>query len=329
MAMRVLGGLTLEPFGEHNIEELHAFFESQAGAGLYSFPLETFKRVTLDDADFNPDYSIVARDEASKEIVAAFFAVARSARISLRGKNLTLSSTVLTLFAVREDRRRKGIGTAVLSLLLARLKAGKWPAKERKKGLTIRIKKIYMMAAPPNYIWPGLDPRYTAAFFFLKKNGFKRSGERQNLGYDIPAAMEQPPDRWGDITIGRATALDRDATVDYIARNDSGFWAEEAGLGFKHDPPTVFVAKDPEGSVVGFAAHSLQFPGSFGPTSVHRKLRGKGLGGALLKWCAYDLKRAGLTTMVIMWVVGNTMKFYSKSIGARVHQVYWTMQRWL
>ncbi|MBN2154332.1 MAG: GNAT family N-acetyltransferase, partial [Candidatus Lokiarchaeota archaeon] len=118
------GGLAIEPFSEGNVEELHAFFEAQAGAGLYSFPLETFKRATVADADFDPEYSIVARDEASKEIVAAFFAVARSARLSLLGKVVTVSSAVLTMFAVREGRRRKGIGTALLSTLLARLKAG-------------------------------------------------------------------------------------------------------------------------------------------------------------------------------------------------------------
>jgi len=323
----LLEGLSLEPFSKGNIEELHVFFEKQAGAGFYSFPLDTFKRVTVDDDDFNPDFSIVAKDEASKEIVAAMLAVARSAPIFVRGRRITLSTAVLMFFAVREERRRRGIGTAVLSLLLARLKSGKWPAKERKKGFTIRIKKVYLMAAPPNYIWPGLDPRYTAAYFFLKKNGFKHRGERQNLGYDIPTAMERPPNKIGHVTISRATAGDRDATVAYVARNDNGFWAEEIQLGFKRDPPTVYVAKDPEGQVVGFAGHSLQFPGSFGPTSVLRSLRGKGVGGGLLKWCAHDIKQAGLTTMVIMWVVGDTMKFYAKSIGAKVYQVYWVMHR--
>ncbi|MEX2680654.1 MAG: GNAT family N-acetyltransferase [Candidatus Sigynarchaeota archaeon] len=323
----MLGGFTLEPFSKDNIGELHAFFEKEAGAGLYSFPIETFERVTIDDPDFDPDYSIVARDPTSREIVAAMLAVARCAPVLVHGRRVTLSTAVLMLFAVRADRRRQGIGTAMLSTLLARLKAGKWPAKERRTRLTIRIKKVYVMAAPPNYIWPGLDPRYTAAYFFLKKNGFKHKGERQNLGYDIPAAMERPPDKFGDITIGRATAGDRDATVSYVAKNDNGFWAEEIKLGFKHDPPTVFVAKDPGGHVVGFAGHSLQFPGSFGPTSVLRSLRGKGVGGGLLKWCAYDMKQAGLRTMVIMWVVGDTMKFYAKSIGARVHQVYWVMHR--
>ncbi len=327
MATNVLDGLALEPFTDSNIEELHGFFESQAGAGLYSFPLDTFKRVTVNDEDFNPEFSIVAREETSKQIVAAFFAVARTARISLKGKWATLASTALTMFAVRDGWRRKGIGSAILSQLIARLKTGKWPSKERKQGLTIRIKKVYIMAAPPNYIWPGLDPRYTAAFFFLKKNGFKHTGERQNLGYDIPAAMEKPQDRYGEVTIVRAAAEDRDATVEYTRRNDNGFWAEEVGLGFKHDKPTVFVAKDPDGHIVGFAGHSLHFPGSFGPTSVLRSLRGKGVGGGLLKWCAYDIKQAGLPTMTIMWVEGDTMKFYSKSIGARVLQVYWIMHR--
>jgi hypothetical protein len=65
MATNVLGGLALEPFSDTNIEELHDFFESQANAGLYSFPLDTFKRVTVNDEDFNPEYSIVERPSKS------------------------------------------------------------------------------------------------------------------------------------------------------------------------------------------------------------------------------------------------------------------------
>ena len=49
MAIHVPDGLTLEPFSKNNIEELHSFFETHASAGLYSFPLDTFKRVTVND----------------------------------------------------------------------------------------------------------------------------------------------------------------------------------------------------------------------------------------------------------------------------------------
>jgi|GEM_PF-2075582 len=325
--MDVLEAFKIEPFSSDNVAELHEFFESQASQGLYSFSLDTFKRVTTDDKDFNPNLSIVARDVGTGDIIAAFLLLHRRACVAVKGRKVTLKMPVLTFFAVHEASRRKGIGSEILQELLARRKGARDHAREEKHGFTITLRKVNVMAAPPNYIWPGLDPRYTPAYFFLKTNGFKHGGERQNLGFSIPDDMQEPPSQCDGITVTRASLGDFDAIVKFVGRHFTGFWSEEIQLAFKNDPVSAFIAKDSSGSVVGFAGHSIQFPGSFGPTGVLKSLRGKGLGGTLLKWCAFDIKNEGMNKMIIMWVEGDTMKFYAKSIGARIDQEYWTMHR--
>lgn len=305
--------LVLEPFSPENVEAVHAFFE--ANAGLYSFPIATFKQASILDDDFDPDVSIVARARASGDIVGAFLAIIRRAKVTVRGKEFTYTFTTLNMFCVHPGHRRQGIGSALLGELLSRLR--------RKKR-----RKVRLMASAPNYLFPGLDPRYTAAVFFLKKNGFTRGkGEKQNLLYTIPATMMEPPSSIAGFTIRRAIATDEPGVTAYIKKAHPGFWASEVQLAFRRDPVPTFIAVDGDGVVVGFASHSIQFPGSFGPTGVSKEVRGKGVGGVLLRWCAWDLKAGGSTKMIIMWVEGETMKFYSKAIGARVHHVYWTFQR--
>ncbi|MFX0100054.1 MAG: GNAT family N-acetyltransferase, partial [Candidatus Hodarchaeota archaeon] len=95
----------------------------------------------------------------------------------------------------------------------------------------------------------------------------------------------------------------------------------------EEEPYTTFIARNQEGVLIGYASHSIGFEGTFGPTEVEKSERGKGIGGTLLKWCAYDLKEMGISQMVIRWVVGHNIHYYSKSLGARIGQVFWLMKK--
>ncbi|MHA1793708.1 MAG: GNAT family N-acetyltransferase [Promethearchaeota archaeon] len=309
----ILDSFYIEEFREDNLKEVHEFFESQAGS-LYSFPLKTFRNATLDDTDFIPDLSIVIKS-GKKEIISAMMAIIRKTTVAVHGRLVPYTSTILSMFAVHERYRRRGIGSAMLSLLFTRLKRYK-------------RRKISLMVSVPRYFWPGLDPRYTAAYFFLKKNGFKRRRkERINLSYQIPDEMEMPASETNGFLIQRARHEDKEATFNYVKRNFIGFWHEEVKLSFLNEPCTTFLLKDGDGAIVGFASHSIHFPGSFGPTGVNKNLRGQGLGSLLLKWCMWDIKQSGMDKAIIMWVEGETIKFYSKAIGARIDHVYWPFSR--
>ncbi|MHA1368460.1 MAG: GNAT family N-acetyltransferase [Promethearchaeota archaeon] len=303
----------IESFTTENINDIHTFFEKHAG--LYSLSIEEFKNATIEDQDFDPILSIVLKSKDCNEIIAAFFAIIRKTKIFFKKREINYTFTTLNLFAVHQDYRRKGIGSALLKILFSRLKK-----KKRRK--------VKLMTSVPNYLWPGLDPRYTEAYFFLKKNRFKRGkGEKKNLIYYIPENLEKPPRKLNGVTISRITPAEFSETVEYIKKYHAGFWPVEVQLSFKNQPCTTFIAKDENDKVIGFASHSIGFKGSFGPTGVKPSFRGQGIGGTLLKWCAWDLKQQGINRMIIRWVEGNTIKFYCKSIGARIHQVYWTMHR--
>jgi predicted N-acetyltransferase YhbS len=92
-------------------------------------------------------------------------------------------------------------------------------------------------------------------------------------------------------------------------------------------PYTTFIARNKDGAIVGYASHSIGFEGTFGPTEVLKSERRKGIGGTLLKWCAYDMKEMGISTMVIRWVGGGNINYYSKSLGARIGQIFWLLRK--
>ena len=78
--------------------------------------------------------------------------------------------------------------------------------------------------------------------------------------------------------------------------------------------------------VVGFASYNANYLGSWGPTGMKKELRGKGLGGLLLKATLIEMKKQGLKRAQIEWVVGNTIKFYSKVVGAYIGEIYYPMK---
>jgi hypothetical protein len=183
----------------------------------------------------------------------------------------------------------------------------------------------------PDYWYPGLDLRHTEAFFFLKKLGFKKGHIRNNLCLDLNTfPNEKPPSEFNDINIRRATEQDKAVLLNLSFmpwRYRKSSWPAENILSFKNDPVSTFVALDKNDKILGWATHSVGFPGTFGPTGVEKKSRGKGIGGLLLKWCLWDIKQKGIDQCVIRWVGDNTAYFYLKSVGAHFCESYWTMKK--
>lgn len=301
----------VEPFSNDYLEEIHEFFEN--AQKLYSFSFKAFKGVTINDDDYDPSLSLVARDKEGGPVISAFFAIIRKAPIIFKGLTFNYKFTTLNMFAVREDRRNQGIGTAMLHELVSRLKG---------KGRN----KIRLMGALPQYLFPGLDPRYTEAFCFLRKHGFKKKGERLNLVYHVPPGYPEPPEKIGDITFSRVDDGNKGA-LDEFLRKRPGAWAREVQFSLENKPYTTFIAKNGDGNILGYASHSIGFEGTFGPTEVSKSERGKGIGGTLLKWCAYDLKEMGVSPMVIRWVEGHNIHYYSKALGARIGQIFWLLRK--
>ncbi|TFF90160.1 MAG: GNAT family N-acetyltransferase [Promethearchaeota archaeon] len=305
--------LKFSPLAEGNIKLVHEMCEKNVKH--VSKSLETFKRATLGSDLFEKGLSLVAY-QGEKNIAAFFMVVLREPFVFKKKRKVA----VLKFFVVDENWRYKGIGSNLLYKLMKKLR------NHEKKCFKM---KFEFGTSMPDYWFPGLDPRHTEAYFFLKKHGFKKKGERINLCIDLGAFSDKrPPSQLNDIKISRATLEDKEELVPlkFIPKAyQLGFWPQETALSYKNDPISCFVAKNKKGRIFGFAAHSVHFPGSFGPTGVNGKLQGRGIGGLLLNWCLWDIKQKGLLKAKIMWVVGDTVYFYLKTKGAHICEFFWPM----
>ncbi|MGV9171529.1 MAG: GNAT family N-acetyltransferase [Promethearchaeia archaeon] len=307
--------LHFEPLTEHNISKIHEMCEQNVR--YLSKSLQTFKRTTLESDLFQEEFSIVVLNK-EKQIIGFFLMVFREPFVLKRFREVA----VLKFFVIAEQWQYKGLGSYLLKKLISRI--------ENSEHHCFKM-KIEVMASMPDYWHPGLDPRHTEAFFFLKKHGFKKKGERVNLCIDLnEVSEEKPKSHINGITISRAEPDEEDKIVPikFMPKHyQLSFWPQEIRLSFRNDPITTIVAKNEQGEIIGWASHSIHFPKSFGPTGVAKEARGQGLGTLLLDWCLWDIKRQGFEEAKIMWVVGDTIYFYLKSRGAHICEFFWPMQK--
>ncbi len=296
-----------QPLTAENVEVVYDLFKRNEQ--IFVIPLEFFQRGLLNDEGYDPDLSLVLFDPQTNEPIAAIVAVIK--------KGWVRTNCYLKACMVDDKFRRQGIGSKILHEVMKTAKSKlRWRAQ------------IRWGDCPPRYWQPGVDVRHTSLVFFLKNHGFKTHDTRQNLTVPLSTKIPTPKSEISGYSLERVKPVDFDATVQFVQTNFRfGTWDEEARISYENDPPTTFIAKDSSGLIVGFATHSNQFPGSFGPTGVNKSLRGKGIGGELLRWCIWDMQQAELDICTILWVVGNTIKFYSKVLGAYIHPVYYPMSR--
>ena len=288
-----------------NIEQVYALFKQNKVLSL--IPFEYFQKGTLEDSDFDPEFTLICKKKDNNKIIAAFIAIIRSTSL---GKVCFLKACL-----VDKAFQRKGIGTDLLNELISRVSS---------KGVNI----ISYGDSVPNYWQPGVDLRHTSLYFFLKKNKFRTRKMRQNLTVNLENMEIHPRKQYKEYLFERISSKDFQKLFNFVKHNfPERKWAEEVKLSFQNDPATSFIAKNSQNNIIGWASHSHLFPGSFGPTGVLIQMRGKGIGGELLKWALWDIKNNYNNKATIMWVVGDTVKYYSKVIGASISTVFIPMKR--
>ncbi len=265
------------------------------------------KEKLLDDPMADPELCLTAF--AGDEVAGFIFCVRRS----IRGQEFGY----IKLMAVEKCRRRRKIGSVLYQ------EAEKLLVK---KGAT----HIRWYDAPLNYFMPGIDPRYTPAYCFALKHGFKQFGEAINMicdleNKDFSTQSEEILLAKKGVDVRRAAEADRDALSELLNR-EWALWNNEVNMAMKDDPPSVHIALKDE-KVLAFSVHNGNNKGTgwFGPMGTHTDLRGLGIGTILLKRCLKDMQAQGHKKAIIPWVA--PVAFYSHYVDARVERVFWRMEK--
>jgi GNAT superfamily N-acetyltransferase len=206
----------------------------------------------------------------------------------------------LRILAVDREKRRRGIGSALLHEAEAR-------------GARV------VAAEAGNYFTPGVVASDTAMIEFFTRRRYKEIARTQNL------VAEVADGEWG-VGVVRATHVTRDRVLAFIEKEFGRIWRFETSHAFENDPATLLYV-EADGEIAGFAAHEANNRGLgfFGPTGVARAHRGRGLGALLLRASLADLRRLGYERVIIPWT--DAIDFYRKACGAVVSDHFVTLAR--
>lgn len=223
----------------------------------------------------------------------------------------------IKLMAVMREYRRQGIATALFEQLTDLFK---------KDGVSV----VRIYDSPMNYLMPGIDPRYTEAVCFALRMGFKRFADTSNLLVDLysdawETIEEEASLNEHDIIICRPDFSEKNEVLEFVQKNWT-LWEYEVRRAFENNPPSIHIARL-RGEIKAFSAHEANNKGMgwFGPMGTHPDLRGKGIGGILLKRCLLDMKKSGYQKAIIPWV--GPIDFYAHHAGARVDRVFWRFEK--
>jgi GNAT superfamily N-acetyltransferase len=173
---------------------------------------------------------------------------------------------------------------------------------------------VALGASAPFYLWPGVDVRATRMLALAESAGFATRGAELNMS--CPTTFRSPVPE--GFNLDRVLEPGSAHAVVGWCRDLWPHW--EAELLRAIEQGSCLAAWAAGGEPVGFACHSVNRAGWFGPTGTDPACRGRGLGAALLGEACRDLMAAGHREVEIAWV--GPIAFYAKAAGASVSRVF-------
>ena len=277
------------------LEALSDFCNANCELHQGQFEPEILKKRIFDDPSHRNEHGFLLFD--NKKIIGCMIGVTRR------------EEGWLKLFGIDQTYRRQGFGKAMLKKLEALFKS---------EGCN----QIHVLNAAPYYLTPGLDVRYTDAFCFLHSNGYQLDNYVHNMSVDLQKNdfdFSQSDKLLSslEVTIERLAPQNHAEYLQWVSDTWGGGWAAESCNGLKNDPITTFITRDKHKAIRGFASYDVtMFRGGFGPTGVDEKLRGLGIGKALLLRCLLDMKQRGYPRCEIVLV--GPISFYTHTVGAKI-----------
>ena len=297
--------MTIRSISRSDTDALRALWNRSAAHDPLSAAL--FEEKVWDDPGFDTDLALAAEDDG--EIVGFAFGVVRPVMEGTRG--------VVKFLAVAPKRQREGIGTHLVNALEG--------AMQRSGTASIRLGE-----SPPNYLSPGLDPRYTRAMLLFEKRGYERLQEAIHMDVDVAGQRFDTGDDERRLTadgiaVRRAVPEDEPSVMAFLDEHWPP-WKAEIGRTFENQPVSLHLAFE-DGTVLGFSAYDANNVGTgwFGPMGTAPEARGRGVGAVLLKRCLADMQAQGHATSTIPWVA--PVAFYAHHVGAEISRVFYRYEK--
>jgi GNAT superfamily N-acetyltransferase len=218
------------------------------------------------------------------------------------------SDAWVVAFAVREDRRREGIGTALMDA---------FEAAVRSAGATRVLYGPYI----PSYLTPGIDVNACAdAVAFLNAIGADEGARPLSMKANLTNYRPEPRVDEHDealaeegIAIRRAEPSDILPLVAFLEAHFPHWKPDAIGVMrdlFGGDPRgvTLHIAEE-RGEIIGYAQTRAE---RFGPFGVNEAYRGRGVGGVLLSRALRAMRAQGYHSAWFLWTSDRTAKLYGQ-----------------
>jgi mycothiol synthase len=222
---------------------------------------------TFGDPDYRDDLTLFAYSDDPESPAAFIQAVIRNRTEGKIG--------YIKLLCVDSNLRRKGIASELYKNI-------------EEKFQKNNVKKIRVYESFPNYFMPGIDPFYTEAICFFERNGFKKFNDTSNLSVDLleksfQTLADEEKLKKEKIIFKKAESSEKSEILKWVEINFPA-WEGEVSEAMKNDPPTLYICIHDD-KIKAFSAYEANNRGTgwFGPMATDPSLRGKGIGGILLK----------------------------------------------
>jgi ribosomal protein S18 acetylase RimI-like enzyme len=272
----------------------------------------SFMRCTFLDPNFDPSLTFVAMEDDLPVGVAL-----GSMRSKEPKEMISTDHGWIKLFAVDPGRAAE-VAPELLSALETEMS---------KRG----VAEVRVSDFAGWHFFPGIQFKYSNLIRFFTDHGYNKVSEAVDYVIDLSEFVESDLiESWRESIRSQGYEVktpsrdEMESVVSWVMDTFGPAWKHETLQAFRHDPPSVFIAKKGD-KIVGFSVYSALELDWFGPIGVAEDERHNKIGTILLYQCLKEMKLEGLKTAVIPWT--SHLFFYANVPTIRKIKYYWILSK--